>query len=229
MTTIAGDGTWTLEVPLIPGRNEITLRLGDDPATELTWTVTSVTGSSAVPGVVAFDPVTLRGTGSQVARFSILVEAVAIAAISHQGSGPFAVWTLDENENQTDQLVNVRGSYEGRRLFDAETHAAGFRVETGDPWTIVVRPVSSAERWDGSGTLEGTGSDVFLLDPPVATFRSATIRHTGPGTFSVVGYSSEGRDDHATAVGNYFGESLLREGTTILAIEAGGRWSIVLD
>jgi hypothetical protein len=189
----------------------------------------SVTGTSAVPGDVAFDPVTLRGTGTQVARFSIPEEAVAIAEISHGGTGAFAVWTLDENDNQTDQLVNARGTYQGRRLFDAETHAVGFRVETVDQWTIVVRPVSAAERWDGSGTLEGTGSNVFLLDPPAATFRSATFRHTGPGTFTVVGYSPEGRDDHATAVGNYFGESLLREGTTILAIEAGGSWSIVLD
>jgi hypothetical protein len=226
---VGADGSWILAVPLEPGTNEVTLRLGDDQATELTWTVTAVGPVSAVPTEISFEPITLGATGSQVVQFEVPEEAIAIATISHRGGGSFAVWTLDENDNQTDQLVGASGNYDGTRLIDAQNRGAALRIEASGQWTIAIRPVTAAERWDGSGTLSGSGSNVYVIDPPAAAFRSATIRHTGPGTFSVVGYSPAGREDHANAVGNYFGESLLREGTTILAIEAGGRWSIVLD
>jgi hypothetical protein len=232
-TTIAPDGTWTLVVGLEAGANEVRLRLGDDRSTELIWTVTSVapagSGQASPAGPVAFEPVTLRGTGTRVAEFSIPEAAVAVATISHRGPGAFAVWTLDANANQMDQLVNATGDYDGRRLFDVDTHAVGFRVEAGGNWTIVVRPISAATTWDGTGTLEGTGSDVFVLDPPASDFRGITMRHVGRGVFVVVGYSGVDLDLHANASGDYFGESLLREGTNILAIEAGGSWTIVLD
>jgi hypothetical protein len=227
-TLINPDGTWVLDVTLVSGANEVTLRIDDDPSTELTWTVTSA-GPPQSPAAVEFKPVTLRGQGAQVVHFSIPTGTHAIADISHRGPSTFRVWTLDSANAQTDQLVSATGNYNGRRLFGGEAPAFGFRVQADGAWTIVVRPMSSATKWDGSGTLEGTGSDVFVLDPPASTFRSATLRHTGQGPFNVVGYAPEGVDTHAAAVGNYFGESLLREGTTILSVEAGGRWSIVLD
>jgi hypothetical protein len=227
-TLINPDGTWVLDVTLVPGANLITLRIDDDPASELTWTVTAV-GPSQAPAEAEFEPVTLRGQGARVVHFTIPDGTHAIAAVSHRGSGAFRVWTLDKANAQTDQLVNANGNYDGRRLFGGETPAFGFRVQAGGSWTIVVRPISAATKWDGSGTLEGTGSDVYVLDPPASTFLSATLRHTGQGPFNVVGFAPAGVDVHANAVGNYFGESLLREGTTILSIEAGGHWSIVLD
>jgi hypothetical protein len=226
---VGADGSWVLAVPLQPGTNEVTLRLGDDPATEMTWTVTSVGPLSSAPAEISFEPITLRASGSRIVPFEIPDEAIAIATIRYRGGGSFAVSTLDENDQATDQLVTASGNYDGTRLIDADHRAVAIRVEATGPWTVLIRPVSAAQRWDGSGTLSGTGSNVFVIDPPAAAFRSATIRHTGAGTFSVVGYSPAGREDHANTVGTYFGESLLREGTTILAIEAGGRWSIVLD
>jgi len=52
--TIGADGTWSLDVALDPGTNLVTLRLGNDLSTELTWTVKAVgvaspAGSFATP------------------------------------------------------------------------------------------------------------------------------------------------------------------------------------
>lgn len=194
------------------------------PTTESTPTEELTPSPEPTPEFAAIE---LTGTGSGVPRFDIPADSAAIAEISHTGGSNFAVWAIDGSGSQTDLLVNTIGNYTGTVLFDEDlgSHTDAFEVEADGSWTITIRPVTEAFRWDGTETLSGTGDDVVVLDPPSSGLSSTTLTHAGGGNFAIWGYSSDGTDLLVNEIGNYSGEVLLADGTFVLEITADGPWT----
>jgi hypothetical protein len=176
----------------------------------------------------AFANLTLSGTGSSVPRFDIPEDSAAIAEIAHTGASNFAVWAVDGSGQQTDLLVNTIGSYSGTVLFDesAGSHTDAFKIEADGAWTIVIKPVTEAFRWDGADALTGTGDDVAILEPPSDGLQSTTVTHSGSGNFAIWAYSASGTDLLVNDIGSFSGEVLLADGTFLFEITADGQWTM---
>ena len=176
----------------------------------------------------AFAPITLTGSGSKVAKFTIPEDAAAIATISSTGSSNFAVWSVAADGTKNDLLVNVIGRYAGTVLFDVSfgEHSLAFEIDASGSWQIVIQPPTAARIWEAGAPGTGTGDDVLLLEVPPSGLVSSTIKHTGTSNFAIRSYSPEGGDLLVNEVGAYSGEVIIPSGTYLLAINADGAWSL---
>ena len=177
----------------------------------------------------AFEPIHLEGSGSAVPRFTIPESAPGLAQIAASGSGNFVVWSVSADGAQNDLLVNVIGTYAGTILFDETDgiHSTAFQVEADGPWTIDIRPIASAFKWDGSQALAGRGDDVATLEPRSSGLQTVTINHSGSSNFVVYAYSSgAGASLLVNEIGQYSGEVVLPDGTFFIEINADGNWSV---
>lgn len=175
-----------------------------------------------------FKPITLKGRGNRVMRFNVPPESAAIATITEHGSSNFVVWTIAEDGDETDLLVNTIGNYTGRVIFDTDagSHTIAFKITSNGSWTIVIRPLTSAPKWSGSGTIKGKGDSVLHITGDVSGFATVKITHSGRENFVVWSYSDNGRDLLVNEIGHYSGETLLPDGTFLLVINADGAWTI---
>ena len=178
--------------------------------------------------MTTFKAITLKGTGDKVAKFTIPQDAAAIATIRASGTSNFIVSTLAADGSEQDLLVNTIGSYSGTDLFDVSSgeHSVAFQVQSDGPWTIVVKPVTSAQRWSGSGTLSGRGDDVVLLTSATSGLSTATITNAGSGNFIVHAYGTSGEALLVNEIGSYRGQVALPDGTMLLEITSDGAWTV---
>ena len=177
-----------------------------------------------------FEPISLSGSGSKVPKFSI-PNVQAIATITYSGSAYFAVWMLGDDGSKIDLLVNRAGKYSGTVLLDVPSgaHPAAFSVTASGAWTITVKPLQMARLWDTSTSLTGNGDDVVLLAAPAGGLVTATINYTGSTAFAVWSYGSAYPDLMVNEAGPYSGDVPLSPGTTYLAVECIGSWSVSLS
>lgn len=180
-----------------------------------------------LPPEPAFAPIQLSGVGSSVPRFDIPADEAAIATLTHSGAANFIVWAVGETGEQQDLLVNTIGGYTGTVLFDeaSGSHSVAFDIEADGPWTIEIKPITDAFRWDGSAALSGVGDDVAILDPPSSGLKSVTVTHQGDGNFMIWAYGPS-TDLLVNEIGPYSGEALLNDGTVFFEIGANGPWTI---
>jgi hypothetical protein len=177
---------------------------------------------------ITFKAITLKGRGDKVAKFKIPEDSVATATFSHSGSSNFAVTSLDASGGQNDLLVNEIGKYKGTVLFDDNAHSVAFKIEADGGWTAVVKPISSARKWDLSKALTGTGDDVVGVTGKVSGLVSSVVKHSGTSNFAVIVYGDEGRDLLINEIGKYSGEVLMPPGLVLISISADGKWSITV-
>ena len=190
----------------------------------------------ASPPSPAFDDISLTGTGSKVAAFTMPEDEAGIVLISHDGDGKFVVATVDADGQRIEGLVDTTGNYRGTVPIDAdvdtrgEALAAAFAVEADGPWTITVKPTSAAPVWDLATTLEGTGDHVYRVVPAsggtAGDFVSVDLAYTGDDHFLVHAYGSAGRSGLADATGDFSEKVGVSDDTFLLGIRAGaGSWS----
>lgn len=178
------------------------------------------------PTLPTFDPIALLGKGSKVAKFLIPEGIPAIGVVAYAGSSNFAVWTVAADGSETSLLVNTIGKYKGTVLFDFDgEHAVAFKIEASGSWTIAIKPVSSAPIWDPSVALKGTGDAVLLLRPAPSGLTTIDFAYKGDSNFAVWSYSPSGVDLLANEIGPWSGQSLLPDGTVLLAVTAEGSWT----
>lgn len=160
-------------------------------------------------------------------RFELPDGTAAIAAITHNGGGNFAVFSVSEDGSQNDLMVNTIGAYGGAVLFDESgQHSVAFEVTAGGAWSIVIKPLTAAFAWDGVASLTGTGDDVARIDPNISGLVTAQVSHSGGSNFAIFAYSSSGADLLVNEIGTYSGEVLIGDGTFFLEITADGAWSV---
>lgn len=203
-----------------------TIAMGVEPCVSAPSVPSTGEPESAQP--LAFEPITGKGKGDKIVRFEIPEDAAAIADIKASGKGNFAIWSLDENGDKLDLLVNEIGAYKGTVLFDEQEgeHSVAFEVTASGSWTIRIEPVSEARIWRTGKALTGKGDDVVLISPPIAGLAATDVKHSGSSNFAVWVYSDEGTDLLVNDIGRYSGQVLLPDGAFLLAVSADGKWTM---
>jgi hypothetical protein len=161
------------------------------------------------------EPLEFSGSGNKILQFD---SGPFVATIAHGGNRNFVVWGMDSGLNDTDLLVNTIGDYQGRVLGSDDSYG-GLKIEGDGNWTVQVVPVSQAPRL--SGSVQGTGDDVFIWD---GSRTVASINHNGSRNFVVWLFSSSGTDLLINDIGPFSGESVIEDG--VFEINADGNWSI---
>ena len=174
-----------------------------------------------------FETIKKSGRGDKLVRFKIPEESLAIAKLTHTGSGNFAVWTVNADGEETDLLVNEIGRYQGKVMFDESGHSVAMSITASGNWTLTISPIQKISHWNGKETRKGTSDDVFMLTGKAADAFGAKFRHKGEGNFAVWAYGSNGADLLVNDIGSYTGEVVL-DGAQIIELTADGRWSASL-
>ena len=171
----------------------------------------------------AFESVTTSGKGDSVIEVPAGVQAGLVTA-THKGSANFAIWTLDENNEPTDLLVNTIGSYSGTTDFGLTGlgDAPAFIQITADgSWTVTLSPISSASSLGNAA--EGEGDSVFTYDGPAG---AAAITHTGSANFVVYQIDGGFPGLLVNEIGAYDGKVPFKKGPAVIVIRADGKWTV---
>jgi hypothetical protein len=170
-------------------------------------------------------PEQYSGAGSSVV--TLTATDPRILTIAHSGASNFAVYSVDDQGQDIDLLVNEIGSYSGihpLNFLDGE-EAAALKIEADGQWNVTSAPLTSAPSWDGNAPFSAEGAAVVLVAGAAEGLTPVTLTHQGDSNFAVFAYG-EDRDLLVNEIGNYTGETLLPSGTLVLTVEADGPWSI---
>jgi len=179
----------------------------------------------------AFGDIVLEGTGKQVVKFTTPDDAASIAVITHRGAGNLIVRSVDAAGRNTKNLVQAAGDYDGTVVFDVPQddgeHSVAFEVDADGPWTITIKPVTSAPAWDLSGTLEGTGDTIYRIVPRSSRPALLQVSYTGDANFIVHSHGLDGPNGLVNEIGTYHGRVWMPDGSFILEVDAdSGSWTV---
>jgi hypothetical protein len=148
-----------------------------------------------------------------------------VARITNKGNSNFAVISYTGSQYD-DLLVNTIGSYGGRVYVAPGVNL--LKITSNGSWSVDLRPITSAPKWNGGKAITGKGDYVVLLRG--GSFGTTTIKNRGTSNFAVIAYSEFGDylDLLVNEIGSYSGEVLLPvEDPVVLAIhDNGGSWSM---
>lgn len=172
------------------------------------------------------EPQSFSGTGSEVVILEPLGEDAFYATVTHQGSGNVALWSVDENGQDLDLMVNEIGNYEGQVAVNFNDDPAAIRVEADGEWTIELVHISEAPRWDGDSTYEATGDSIVIVAGVADGLTPVTLTHDGESNFAIWAWGESSPDLIVNDIGTYDGTTLLPDGTVVMQVDADGNWSI---
>lgn len=175
------------------------------------------------------EPQSFSGTGSEVVMLEPLGEEVYYATVTHQGSGNLALWSVDENGQDLDLMVNEIGNYEGQVAVNFSEDPAAIRVEADGEWAIDLVHITEAPRWDGDSAYEATGDSIVIVDGVADGLTPVTLTHAGESNFAIWAWGESYPDLIVNDIGSYDGTTLLPDGTVVLQVDADGTWTIAKD
>lgn len=175
-----------------------------------------------------FSPISLKGRGSKVPRFTIPDGIPAIATFTHKGSANFVVYNIAADGSEIDLLVNEIGSYSGTVLIDAADgeHSVAFKIEADGAWTAKIRPLAAARRWDGVSTLTGKSDDVIVIIPETSGLTTVKASMKAHDNFVIYAFSAGDWDLLVNEIGSWSGEVLLPPSTYLLTVDGSGTWTV---
>ena len=180
------------------------------------------TSPAAIPQ--PYEKQSFSGTGRKVVRLTRVVGPVLVT-MKHTGLSNFTVWAVDSGGKKNDLLANTIGNYSGTRIGGAgDNDVAAFTVDADGPWSIAITPISTAPVWKGRSTI-GRG-DVVLRTGLIAGLVTIKANYTGTGNFAVWAYDDSRRSLIFNEIDKFSGESLLPEGTIVVAVESDGPWTL---
>ena len=172
------------------------------------------------------EPQSFSGTGSEVVMLDPLGEDVFYATVTHDGSSNIALWSVDENGQDIDLLVNEIGGYEGEVALNFGEDPAALRIEADGDWTIDLVHLAEAPRWDGEGVYEDRGDSVLIVDGVADGLTPVTLTHDGESNFAIWTWGESYPDLIVNDIGAYEGTTLLPDGSLVLQVDADGTWTI---
>lgn len=172
------------------------------------------------------EPQSFSGSGSEVVMLEPLGEDVFYASVTHDGSSNVALWTVDENGQDIDLLVNEIGGYAGEVALNFGEDPAALRIEADGNWSIEFVPLQEAPRWDGSTPFEATGDSIVIVDGVADGLTPVTLTHDGESNFAIWAWGESYPDLIVNDIGAYDGTTLLPDGTLVLQVDADGTWTI---
>jgi hypothetical protein len=191
------------------------------PTTSAPTTRTSTPTPTAAP----VRPVTYKGRGNKVLTIKKPEQGPVLITTTVRGPDDnFTIYALDADLNEGDLLVNTIGSYTGTSILDKfegdETRR--LKIQGSGSWTVTLKPLAAARSMTTS--VSGKGDDVILYRGPSGV---ATVTNRGPeDNFTVYFYGSDGEDLLVNDIGNFSGETTIKEGPGFLEVDGGGSWSI---
>ena len=164
------------------------------------------------------------GSGSKVVRLPAATGALHLVVMTHNGSGGFAVTSVDDSGQIVGLLGHSYGKYRGTMMLDSREQPTALRVRATGSWQVVIRDARKAPTWTGKSS--GTTSTVLQVDP-AAVPASTTVRysHRGEGNFVVRSYDYRSWDLLVNEIGKLQGDTELTAGTRFVEIEADGAWT----
>ena len=172
------------------------------------------------------EPQSFSSTGSEVVILEPLGEEVFVATVTHSGSSNIALWSVDENGQDIDLLVNDIGDYAGQVAFNFREDPAAIRVEADGAWTIDLAHLSESPRWDGKDPYEATGDSIVIVDGVAEGLTPVTLTHDGESNFAIWAWGESYPDLIVNDIGVYAGTTLLPDGSLVLQVNADGNWTI---
>lgn len=172
------------------------------------------------------EPQSFSGTGSEVVMLDPLGEDVFYATVTHDGSSNIALWTVDENGQDIDLLVNEIGGYDGEVALNFGEDPAALRIEADGAWTIDLVHLAEAPRWDGEGVYEDRGDSVLIVDGVADGLTPVTLTHDGESNFAIWAWGESYPYLIVNDIGAYEGTTLLPDGSLVLQVDADGTWTI---
>jgi hypothetical protein len=191
--------------------------------------------TTAFSGVTAKAPKnssqTFSGTGDDVVRVKA-VSATVLVTFTHDGESNFIVTSKTKNDDYIDGLVNVIGPYSGTVIQELGTSFFNkeklglFEVQADGDWTIKIKPLSKAKKWNGK-TLSGTGDLVVKVPKKTRPGNRFVMKHVGDSNFIVITHNSKGKylDLKANEIGDYSGRVTFGK-STYIAIQTQGDWTL---
>lgn len=177
-----------------------------------------------------------QGEGSRVLDIEKPADAPALVAMEgNAASRYFSVTALGAGNEQKDLLASAAEPYRGVRLLDADFRAGSLRleVEATGPWTIELRPVSTARKVAVPGQFQGNGDDVLLIEgtPDLARFSGNKGGRDGRGAgfFGARAYGGQYPDILFSASDPYEGQVTVPTETKVVEVEATGPWSVTFE
>ena len=166
-----------------------------------------------------------KGSGSKVVRLpAAATGALHLVVMTHNGSGGFAVTSVNDSGQIVGLLGHGYGKYRGTMMLDSREQPTALRVRATGSWQVVIRDARKAPTWTGKGS--GTTSTVLQVDP-AAVPASTTVRysHRGEGNFVVRSYDYRSWDLLVNEIGKLQVDTELPAGTRFVEIEADGAWT----
>jgi len=144
--------------------------------------------------------------------------------MTHNGSGGFAVVSLDATGQIVDLLGNSYGKYNGTMLVDGREQPTALQIRATGTWKMVIRDARRAPTWTGKGS--GKISAVLQVDPTtIPALTTVRYSHAGKSNFVIHSFDGQSFDLLANEIGKVQGETALPAGTRFVEIEADGAWT----
>ena len=175
------------------------------------------------------EDVVYTGSGDSVLSIDLPAgpDSIGVATISHSGESNFVVWSLDQNLNQSDLLINEIGAYSGTVVFNLSSSEVitALEISANGAWEVILKDALTLPQIQPGGTASGTGDDVLVYFGDTTV---AAISHSGESNFAVWSYGNSS-DLLINEIGNYSGQVRWPGGPALVEISADGDWNIDLD
>lgn len=146
-----------------------------------------------------------------------------LLTFEYDGTGTFAVYTIDDDGEAVGQLIGTTGEYSGTVTDYLDySDVVGIHVVADGDWTATFSPMSSmGELANGS---EHEGDAVLYIEADEVD--GLEIENEGTGTFAVVGIGLEDAGVLVDSEGDYDDEVDWTEEDSFLIVMSAGTWSI---
>ena len=165
----------------------------------------------------------VSGEGNATVPLAKISQSVIVELV-FTGVGPVQARPVLSNKARTFPWVDSVGPWSGSVFQEKDIKPiVGARVVATGPWTINIKPLSSAPVIS-----QGSGSQVIQLKKVARGNTTKRFSHEGSGEFKVFPISAKGVSGFASIEeeGPYKGKATLPPGTKYIAVIATGPWQL---
>jgi hypothetical protein len=197
--------------------------INDYGTAELSAVVPGAAATTTAPTTTSPVLSSAQGTGSQVVPVDPIT-GPAIVAVTHDGTGAFAVQAQQGGVPVGPAMVSVTGSWTGRYLAGLGGTVSAFAVTADGAWTLTVQRRETALAFDEAAGVSGENPDVVAYDGTAGW--TATVTYEGAGPIVVSAVTVSGSQELVNQPGPFTGDIDIPAGPGFLTVDAPGPWTV---